>query len=169
MTTLADPPVAARSVESPTGALTVTVSRRGVRSVRWGDQVPAGLTADHPLLDEVETQLAAYFAGTLRTFDLPLDPVGTPFQLAAWDVLRGIPYGETITYGEQARRLGDARKARAVGAANGRNPIALVLPCHRVIGHDGSLVGYGGGLHRKRWLLAHEGAGGASRLLPLAL
>ena len=102
-------------------------------------------------------QLAEYFAGKRRSFSLDLAPAGTEFQLAVWDVLRTIPYGSTISYGEQALRLGDVRKSRAVGAANGRNPISIVVPCHRVIGSDGTLTGYGGGLPRKKWLLEHEG------------
>ena len=107
-------------------------------------------------LTEAARQFDEYFAGERVSFDLPLDPVGTPFQLAVWEVLRTIPFGETISYGEQARRLGDRRKARAVGAANGRNPLAIIVPCHRVIGADGSLVGFASGLDAKRWLLAHE-------------
>jgi methylated-DNA-[protein]-cysteine S-methyltransferase len=101
-------------------------------------------------------QLRAYLDGDRRHFELPLDPVGTDFQQAVWKLLREIPYGTTISYGEQARRLGDARKARAVGGANGRNPIAIVVPCHRVVGADGTLTGFAAGTDRKRWLLDHE-------------
>jgi methylated-DNA-[protein]-cysteine S-methyltransferase len=101
-------------------------------------------------------QLDEYFAGTRQEFDLPLDPVGTAFQRQAWAVLRTIPFGERISYGEQARRLGDAHKARAAGAANGRNPISIVVPCHRVVGADGSLTGFAAGTDRKAWLLDHE-------------
>ncbi len=104
-------------------------------------------------------QLAAYFAGERTDFDLPLSPSGTPFQLSVWRALRSIPYGETISYRELARRIGNAKAVRAVGAANGRNPIPIIVPCHRVIGADGSLTGYGGGLPRKRLLLELEGAG----------
>ena len=89
---------------------------------------------------------------------MPLAPHGTAFQLAAWQALRTIPYGETVSYGEQARRLGDARKARAVGAANGRNPLPIVVPCHRVVGANGHLTGFGGGIECKAWLLDHERA-----------
>ena len=96
-------------------------------------------------------QLAAYFAGDLKAFDLPLAPAGTPFQRRVWAALQAIPYGRTWSYGELARRVGSA--GRAVGLANGKNPIALIIPCHRVIGSDGSLTGYGGGLDRKRYLL----------------
>jgi methylated-DNA-[protein]-cysteine S-methyltransferase len=107
---------------------------------------------------EVEAQLRAYFAGELTTFDVPLAPRGTDFHLRVWAELTRIPYGTTVSYGEIARRLGLGHdRSRAVGAANGANPICLFVPCHRVIGADGSLVGYGGGLERKRLLLEHEG------------
>ena len=101
-------------------------------------------------------QLAAYFTGNLTNFDLPLAPQGDDFHQRVWALLREIPYGETRSYGDLARALGDRNLAQAVGTANGRNPIAIVVPCHRVIGSDGSLVGYAGGLHRKRFLLALE-------------
>ena len=103
-------------------------------------------------------QLSEYFRGTRRTFELSLAPVGTPFQLAVWQALRMIPYGETLSYGELARRVGLAGGARAVGLANGANPLPIVVPCHRVIGADGSLTGFGGGLEVKRALLSLEGA-----------
>ena len=103
-----------------------------------------------------------YFARARTAFDLPLDPPGTAFQRRVWSALRTIPYGTTVSYGELARRLGDVRATRAVGAANGKNPIPIIVPCHRVIGARGELTGFGGGLDRKRWLLEHEGA-----LLPL--
>ena len=106
--------------------------------------------------DAVREQLDAYFAGELEAFDLDLDPRGTPFQQRVWAELTRIPFGETISYSELAHRLGDPKLVRAVGLANGRNPISIVIPCHRVIGANGSLVGYGGGLDRKRWLLQHE-------------
>jgi methylated-DNA-[protein]-cysteine S-methyltransferase len=103
-------------------------------------------------------QLGEYFAGTRTTFDIPLDAPGTAFQRRVWDALRAIPYGTTLSYGELARRLGDVRATRAVGAANGKNPIPIIVPCHRVVGANGALTGFGGGLDRKRWLLEHEGA-----------
>jgi methylated-DNA-[protein]-cysteine S-methyltransferase len=106
---------------------------------------------------EAERQLREYLAGERRVFELPLDPVGTPFQRQVWDALWDIPYGEVTTYGEIARRIGNPKSVRAVGAANGANPIAVILPCHRVIGSDGSLTGYGGGLPLKRKLLELEG------------
>jgi methylated-DNA-[protein]-cysteine S-methyltransferase len=111
---------------------------------------------DPAALRPVAQQLEAYFAGELTAFDLPLAPVGSGFQRSVWDALLTIPYGETASYGEIARQIGDPSAVRAVGTANGRNPIAIVIPCHRVIGADGSLTGYGGGLERKRTLLALE-------------
>jgi methylated-DNA-[protein]-cysteine S-methyltransferase len=111
---------------------------------------------DHAVLDLAITQLEEYFAGARTHFDLPLDPGGTPFQQQAWATLRTIPFGETLTYGEQAAEMGDARKARAVGSANGQNPIPIVVPCHRVIGSTGKLTGFAGGLGVKAWLLEHE-------------
>lgn len=110
-----------------------------------------------PLLVEARAQLGAYFAGALRDFTLPLAPNGTDFQRRVWRALEAIPYGATISYAELARRVGSTAAVRAVGAANGRNPIPIIVPCHRVIGSDGSLTGFGGGLDRKRWLLRHEG------------
>ena len=101
-------------------------------------------------------QLEEFFAGERREFSLALAPAGTPFQLAVWQALRAIPYGTTITYGELARRIGNPRAVRAVGLANGRNPLSIIVPCHRVIGANGTLTGYGGGLERKRFLLALE-------------
>jgi methylated-DNA-[protein]-cysteine S-methyltransferase len=150
-----------RALDTPIGTLGLVASEQGLTAVRW----TARDLADEPspLLDEAAAQLEAYFAGELTAFDLPLDLHGTVFQKGCWLALATIPYGQTVSYGEQARRLGlgpDA--ARAVGAANGQNPLPLVLPCHRVIGADGSLTGFGGGLHVKRFLLEHEGA-----LLPL--
>jgi methylated-DNA-[protein]-cysteine S-methyltransferase len=105
---------------------------------------------------EARNQLRAYFAAELRDFELPLSMKGTEFQRRAWKELMNIPFGTTISYAEQARRIGHPGSARAVGAANGRNPIAIVVPCHRVIGANGSLTGYGGGLQLKQWLLEHE-------------
>jgi O-6-methylguanine DNA methyltransferase len=114
------------------------------------------LTEDPALLAPVRAQLAAYADGDLRTFDVPLAPRGTPFQLRVWEELGRIPYGQTISYGELARRLGNPKLTRAVGAANGANPISIIVPCHRVIRGDGSLTGYAGGLELKQALLALE-------------
>jgi methylated-DNA-[protein]-cysteine S-methyltransferase len=116
----------------------------------------AGLERDDALLEPARRQLAEYFAGERRDFELPLRPEGAPFQLRVWDKLKAIPYGETVSYGEIARELGNPTASRAVGAANGRNPIAIIVPCHRVIGSTGSLTGYAGGLDQKRALLDLE-------------
>ncbi len=118
---------------------------------------PRGDAADQTLLGEAVAQVEAYFDGSLKEFDLPLRSAGTPFQQAVWRELEGIPYGTVTSYGEIARRVGKPTASRAIGAANGRNPIAIIVPCHRVIGADGTLTGYGGGMWRKEWLLAHEG------------
>jgi methylated-DNA-[protein]-cysteine S-methyltransferase len=150
------------AVDTPIGTLGLVGSDAGLGEVRWSAKGLA-LEGCCAVLDDAATQLEAYFAGELTSFDLPLDLDGTDFQRQCWLALATIPYGQTVSYGEQARRLGlgpDA--ARAVGAANGQNPLPLVLPCHRVIGANGSLTGFGGGLHVKRFLLEHEGA-----LLPL--
>jgi methylated-DNA-[protein]-cysteine S-methyltransferase len=152
----------ALAVETPIGRLGLVGSERGLSNVRWS---AAGLELDGgcAVLDEAAAQLDSYFAGDLTEFDLPLDLRGTDFQRQCWLALATIPYGQTVSYGEQARRLGlGPETPRAVGTANGQNPLPLVLPCHRVIGADGSLTGFGGGLHLKRFLLEHEGA-----LLPL--
>ncbi len=114
----------------------------------------------HPVLQSAKRQLDEYFAGRRKTFDLPLAPNGTLFQHRVWQALRAIPYGETQSYADIARRIGNPKAVRAVGAANGANPLSIVVPCHRVIGADGSLTGYGGGLPRKRKLLALEQAAG---------
>jgi methylated-DNA-[protein]-cysteine S-methyltransferase len=111
---------------------------------------------DDTAFEDARAQLAEYFAGTRRTFELPLHPAGTPFQQRVWGALRDIPYGETASYGQTAAAVGAPSAARAVGLANGQNPISIVVPCHRVVGADGSLTGYGGGLPAKQWLLAHE-------------
>lgn len=120
---------------------------------RHGGQVVAGANA---VAEQLAEELAAYFEGRLKAFGTPLAPRGTPFQHAAWRALRDIPYGQTVSYGTQARAIGRPAAVRAVAQANGANPIAIVVPCHRVIGADGTLTGYGGGLDRKRWLLQHE-------------
>lgn len=113
---------------------------------------------DAPPFAEAKAQIAAYFAGELTEFSLPLAPQGTDFQKRVWETLRAIPFGATISYGELARRIGDPNASRAVGLANGRNPLSIIVPCHRVIGANGKLTGYGGGLPRKQALLALENA-----------
>ena len=153
------------TMHSPVGELRLIAGDRGLRAILWGAEDAARVASVNgadlvegrtDLLDQAVAQLEEYFAGTRREFDIPLDPLGTPFQQSAWMVLRSIPYGRTMSYGEQARRLGDPNKARAVGAANGKNPLSIVVPCHRVIGSTGSLTGFGGGLEAKSWLLDHE-------------
>lgn len=152
------------TMTTPIGELRLVASDRGLRAVllpgesptRVRDVDPAVDAPDHPVLHAAVVQLAEYFAGRRTEFDVPLDPVGSAFQLQVWAVLRSIPFGSTMSYGEQARRLGDPHKARAVGAANGRNPISIIVPCHRVVATNGSLTGYAGGIDTKAWLLDHE-------------
>jgi methylated-DNA-[protein]-cysteine S-methyltransferase len=153
------------TMDTPVGELTLVAGAAGLRAVLWPDErdgrVPLGdVTGGGPgaeaVLVAAHEQLSEYFAGDRRQFDLPLDPAGTPFQQQAWRLLRTIPFGQTMSYGEQARLLGDVRKARAVGTANGRNPISIVVPCHRVVGSTGRLTGFAGGLDTKAWLLRHE-------------
>ena len=166
-------PLATRILDTPIGPLLLVASDAGLRAVLWpgedgsrvriplggepgagGADAVDGAASGH--LDRAAAQLAEYFAGTRRTFEVALDPVGTPFQLRAWQALRDIPYGRTSSYREQATALGDPRKARAVGGANRRNPISVIVPCHRVVGRSGALTGFAGGLDTKAWLLAHE-------------
>ena len=151
-------PLAWTTVDTPIGPLGLVGTRAGLREVRWaGAPLPATDPAgDHPVLVRAADEVLGYFAGGRTSFDVPLDLVGTPFQLRAWAALATIPYGTTTTYGDLAAEQGDRRRARATGAANGRNPVPIVLPCHRVVGAAGSLTGYGGGLHRKQTLLELE-------------
>ena len=152
------------TIPSPIGPLTAIASDQGLRALllerESEGRVPTPEVLDerpeHPVIEQTARELGEYFAGERTEFSVPLDPEGSEFQQAVWRVLREIPYGETISYGEQARRLGDMRKARAVGAANGRNPISIIVPCHRVIGSSGALTGYAGGLEMKRTLLELE-------------
>jgi methylated-DNA-[protein]-cysteine S-methyltransferase len=151
--------VATRIIESPVGRLELVASEEGLRSLHWtSSKRTAKSSATHPVLDAAQAQLAEYSAGTRTSFDLPLDLVGTPFQVKAWRALADIPYGETVSYGEQAERIGHPKAFRAVGSANGKNPVAIILPCHRVINSDGGLGGFGGGdgLPTKRRLLDLE-------------
>ncbi len=148
-------------MESPVGRLLIAGDESGLRRILFerGRSVvgPEPGWRDNPAAHgEAIRQLKAYFAGVLREFTLPLAPQGTPFQQRVWRELLNIPYGSTMSYGEIARRLGNGGASRAVGLANGSNPIAIVIPCHRVIGSNGSLTGYGGGLKTKDWLLALE-------------
>ena len=135
--------------------LRIVASERGLQRLEWNDDAPVG---PRMLVQQAQVQLAEYFAGRRREFELPLDPIGTDFQQRAWLALLEIPYGETRTYGEQARRLGLADGARAIGSANARNPLPIVIPCHRLVGSAGKLTGYAGGLDYKEQLLRLEGA-----------
>jgi methylated-DNA-[protein]-cysteine S-methyltransferase len=144
--------------DSPIGELLLVGKRGRLQAVQYpgGHRVGAGWVEDAELFAEAIDQLGEYFAGERREFDLELEPRGTDFDRAVWAQLMEIPYGATTSYGEVARAIGRPDRARAVGAANGRNPLPIVVPCHRVIGADGSLVGYGGGLELKRRLLELE-------------
>ncbi len=144
---------------SPIGLMTITGSDVGLHAVRFseGPDAPTALAAVPACLRPAREQLAAYFGRELRDFDLTCAPVtGTDFQRRVWGALASVGHGRTVSYLHVAKLLGNSRAVRAVGAANGQNPIAIVCPCHRVIGADGSLTGYAGGLVRKRWLLAFE-------------
>jgi methylated-DNA-[protein]-cysteine S-methyltransferase len=148
-------------LDSPVGRLLLALDGQGLRRVHFERgrhvlPVPEDWQHGPGALHEARGQLNAYFAGKLTAFDLPLAPQGTEFQQQVWLELLRIPYGATTTYGEIARRVGDPTASRAVGAANGQNPLAIIVPCHRVVGADGSLTGYGGGLSIKRYLLDHE-------------
>ncbi|MEZ4857261.1 MAG: methylated-DNA--[protein]-cysteine S-methyltransferase [Flavobacteriaceae bacterium] len=144
------------SITSPIGVLVLKGSKESLLSVSFCD-VPKKKSKDIPqILVETMTQLTEYFEGKRTAFNLPLKPQGTPFQKKVWTQLQQIPYGKTSSYQEMANTLGDPKVIRAAAAANGKNPIAIIIPCHRVIGSDGSLTGYAGGLHRKKWLLQHE-------------
>jgi methylated-DNA-[protein]-cysteine S-methyltransferase len=151
------------TMDSPVGELTLTAVGGVLTGVHMNEQrhapkIPAGCERDEAGLAHVVQQLEAYFAGELIDFDVPIAMHGTDFQRQVWAGLREIPYGETISYGELARRVGNAKASRAVGLANGRNPVAIIVPCHRVIGADGSLTGYGGGLEQPHLALEHEAA-----------
>ena len=150
--------------EAPFGVLTVVGSDLGIRYVMFNnDAHPKPLerlhisdTEIHDSVNDAITQLQEYCDGSRRDFDLPLDLQGTEFQVAAWRALADIPYGHTASYGQQAASIGRPKAVRAIGGANGRNPVAIVLPCHRIVGADGSLTGFGGGIAVKKWLLDHE-------------
>jgi len=174
-------PLSKLLVPSPVGAMQVFVSDDGVRAIVFEDSDPSrnGVTSEvrsgrdvpsahRDVLRRVAEQLTEYFEDGRTEFDLPLAPLGTEFQQLAWQALRAIPFGETRSYGEQARAIGRPSAVRAIGAANGRNPLTIVVPCHRVIGSGGSLTGFTGGLDRKRALLQHEGVLPREASLPFA-
>jgi methylated-DNA-[protein]-cysteine S-methyltransferase len=154
-----------KTVRSPVGVLTLVASGDGLAAILWENDRPGRVRLDvvaehpkHPVLLETERQLAEYFAGRRKAFDLALDFAGTEFQKKVWRALLTIPFGETRSYAQIARQIGDPKAVRAVGAANGRNPISIVAPCHRVIGSNGKLTGFAGGLDVKAQLLRLEGA-----------
>lgn len=165
-----NPSIAVASVRSPIGAILFATDDRALLALEFEDyetRLMVGLKArfgDMPTQRArdplgIATRLRAYLAGDLAALDaIPVDPGGTAFQRRVWSALRRVPVGATWSYARMARRLGKPAALRAVGHANGRNPISIVVPCHRLVGSNGSLTGYGGGLARKRWLLAHEGA-----------
>ena len=150
-------------IESPVGKLKLVASSNALVAVLWGREQPnrvkldpATLDAQHPILLETERQLTEYFSGKRIEFDLPLQPEGSEFQKKVWRALREIPFGQTRSYRELAKAVGSSKAARAVGAANGKNPLSIVVPCHRVVGVNGSLTGFAGGLETKAALLALE-------------
>lgn len=155
-------------MDSPLGTILLARNSAGLQTINFQEGEGCLILEEDWLFeptgfDESVAQLKAYFNGDLRHFDLSLAPVGTPFQRQVWAALQSIPYGETISYGEMAIRIGRPGAARAVGAANGKNPLPIVIPCHRVIGSNGQLTGYGGGLHLKEALLSLEQPGWADR------
>lgn len=153
-------------MHSPVGILTLITSMKGLHTILWeSDRENSSYTkmigglaksSHNPLIQETKKQLREYFDGKRKIFNVPLAPSGTDFQRQAWQQLLDIPYGKTISYAEQAKKIGNKNKARAVGMANGRNPISIIIPCHRVIGSKGDLVGFGGGLDKKIFLLELE-------------
>ena len=156
----------AKKMDSPVGRLTLVADDAGLVAVLWPVERPRRVPLDvatdqpdHPVLRETEHQLGAYFAGRLTRFTLPLAPRGTAFQRQVWDALVAIPCGETRSYAALARQIGRPAAVRAVGAANGRNPISIIIPCHRLVGSNGALTGFAGGLATKQWLLDLESTG----------
>ena len=145
---------------SPAGTLSITASDSGITEIKFVPEADQNTNAEpcNSVLNDCISQLQEYFSETRKTFSIQLDPQGTPFQKEVWKELQKIPFGKTISYLELAKKLGNEKKIRAVGGANGKNPIAIVIPCHRVIGSDGSLTGYAGGMDKKRWLLQFEGS-----------
>lgn len=146
------------ALDTPIGTLLLFANENGVTRIRFAENCE-NIESDsaNPHLAQLLAELRGYFAGETKTFSVKLSPQGTPFQLSVWSALTGIPHGATQSYGQVAATIGNPRAVRAVGGANNRNPLPIVIPCHRVIGQDRSLVGYGGELWRKKWLLAHEG------------
>ena len=154
-----------RVVESPIGLLRLVANDDALQAIEF-DAKPEPTPPSHPIRDRAERELAEYFRGERRAFTVKLAPVGTAFQQRVWDALLRVPYGTVESYGAVARSIGSPAAVRAVGAANGRNPIPIIVPCHRIVGSNGDLTGYGGGMAKKQWLLGHEG-GGLGRTLDL--
>lgn len=142
--------------ESPIGLIEVGATAEALVTLYFVD-APRHTAGSSPLLTMIIEQIAEYFAGTRTSFTMPLHFIGTAFQQRVWQQLLTVPYGQTVAYQEIANALGNPKAVRAVGAANGQNPISIIAPCHRIIGSNGALIGYGGGLWRKEWLLRHEG------------
>lgn len=143
--------------ESPIGWIEITGTDEGLATLFFVERLPDAAPEKPGVLEPVVRELDEYFLGRRRDFTVRVRLEGTPFQRSVWSELRKIPFGQTVSYGDLARSLGKPGAARAVGLANHANPVSIIVPCHRVVGHDGDLVGYGGGLWRKRWLLDHEG------------
>ncbi len=146
-----------RVVETPIGSLRLVATDDALAAIEF-DAPPEAGSASHPVLDRAELELREYFRGERRAFTVKLAPAGTPFQQRVWNALLDVQYGRVESYAAIARAIGSPSAVRAVGAANGRNPLPIIVPCHRVVGSNGDLVGYGGGMTRKRWLLGHEGS-----------
>lgn len=144
------------TLESPLGQILLAATERGLSAVAFTDDAPEQRA--NAIIDQAKHQLQAYFDDGLRDFTVPIDVQGTPFQRQVWRALARIPYGQTCAYRDVAEQIGNPKAVRAVGLANGKNPVAIIVPCHRVIGADGSLTGYASGVDRKAWLLNHEGA-----------
>lgn len=153
-------------IETPLGWAKIEGDLEGLRSISILDQKPLEINEIPELLEDAAYQLREYFEGSRQHFDLELNPQGTEFQLRVWEELKSIPYGKQISYLELSKKLGDVKAIRAVAAANGKNPLWIIIPCHRVIGSNGDLVGYAGGLHRKKWLLNHESPAKQGSLFP---
>lgn len=151
--------------KSPIGYIELMEEEGALTSASFMDERRTEATTITPILEKAIQQLDAYFAGKLRQFDLPLRPAGTAFQQTVWNQLIQISFAETITYLHMAKRLGNVKAIRAAASANGKNPLAIIIPCHRVVGAAGKLTGYAGGLHRKQWLLQHEAKFGGSKTL----
>lgn len=157
-----------KTVKSPVGQLKLVATDRGLAAILWENDNPKRVplnpmieNREHPVLRETERQLNEYFAGKRKTFSLKFDPAGTEFQKKVWEALYTIPFGETRSYGDIAQQINSPKAVRAVGAANGRNPISIVIPCHRVIGSNGKLTGFAGGLDTKAFLLELESGNGS--------